>query len=1757
MRKVAGVAMAMGLGLMICAKGVEAIAGQYFTAASHSLNNDLVGVDYKLTEEQQNRVIDQLQYSYLSKADLDESAKYLNTSTDRDIDLSEYDHDNKKDNKSTRNDQAVAKSYLLRNNILERRGMIRYVGGTNPFVFERCDKVYAETWEKQFEERRERLLEELDYGDLGKSAVMQKVSQLVDECLEDFGASIEEPEEDSEWLGLKRFKKKFKNAVDGVTGKAAVNAMAREYVDQITEYAKGFKQGYGATDNDTVTKTELLMLLSKASFGTKNSRPVVWNAPAVRNGDTYSQSTKDYWNGGVIVSNLGGYWDTGQFKGGANFETGDFYYYVSSNVYEEYLKDLLDRGIVYEDEFGTSKEAIQFLEDYEKFDEETPVWAASLGVCSVGVRNSLGSGYFFQENGVGLTMVCHHSKFFSDEMLTTMEIYQYVEDFLRVTEKDISETEASIVTYKYGLNYLAPYSGSQLRTLEFLIAKGILNFEDSSLFCDLTAPMSYSRLYQLVYRVAEKDARYDFSKVQLTDSENHWIAKGYAESDVSVVDSSTGFVSESRAEELEDDEVASVDAWWDTVYAEKKEFEVTYELTKDLEWFYDGTAVKTMESGENFPSTVLNVESGKLKHDGKVADVWKLRLSIAAESAKKAIKKADKHLTSSSVSGNSMPTVVKLTEKGKSEDPEEYTLIPQSAMRQNFSKISVLEDKVLVNVDTGCQAILFPDNGYALVGNTVVKTDGLLMEEAENEVYYNLKVIMSLVDNDFLKRTGLKVTVFHCSEKFKTYQVEVANEYDKAFKKATIATLRATEKMVVDEEVQEGDWLHYYKIDDLNEGLNTMIRKFSLTGAGDVWLIVDFNIVLPKIEEVTDEGGDIYKAITAVVSGEDNGDYDPTKILNAFYRRPEGSKVLEYWWDSNYIASNALINFMLGTRGIEYVTTGYLTPSLTLLGGSKNFLGAEDQWATKLFQGIEFTVYDNGTGEKQPDTEVLGYVGGGGSTWYKSFFSSTDFVEGLKMEEKEENLLSAMIAEYRTIDFFAETKVNKYGGHSFNPDFFLTNAGVLYRNVNSDYRVHAAVDLNGNMKGSSYAVRNLELVTRLPNEVKLKEDTNEVVSIVGGHKPDDKRKMLYRGTVTLGGTEYYEFTPVGKDVIRLGVTDKLYNGVYLAVEQDESREDFGKLSLVVDKGTMDTGTPLSSPRYGKLEDVFDRWAKEYLGDGCSYRKWEKVPLNLWCSFNDKLKKKSGLTKDTKHLYVNATSEAKDGVRAETADENFFKEFGEQVRQYFGNGYLDNALSLSNTLSHGEVFRWLGIRTIKGESTRTKEGSQFDLGARIGYSLADIAKAGDESKDWYKTAESGKDYMNESDSATSLFKGISDRPCFLGKKVNHFDGNIAIAVPNFYVPTDKYTVVEEEGEYKLTNGGIAAAFCLSNLYTPGILKSVQENIIAHSIGTTSLKELSAGDVVLIAGVRFFVDKEKGNEGDVWLTSAVLNLLETRNDLRTFAKTWRSEKDTKFTEEALKIIDSTMIRCDGKAYSLAGYLTKGTNKKGKEYHFVEVGGLKKTPSTKKKGLIYLGDNKVLKGYKGGKIKKLGKKDTGNYQYIRVRYSLDGELQARPLNSEKTVWILTNTTVSGNYGDGTNFFFYDEELDLSENIKSSIDVSTAWFNPSAAFLAVKSQFLKVHAQLFAKDFKTWLLMIICMVAIYLCVVSWLAYLILHYGVFHQLFVAIDVGPAGSNGTGFDVVKFFTFKMFTLDDDPPLHRIVVIQVFCIAVAAVCMSLV
>ena len=57
-------------------KGV--LADTLATGAAHSINNDTVGVDYKLTEDEQKAIVEMLRQSSLASLDKDESDKYVN-----------------------------------------------------------------------------------------------------------------------------------------------------------------------------------------------------------------------------------------------------------------------------------------------------------------------------------------------------------------------------------------------------------------------------------------------------------------------------------------------------------------------------------------------------------------------------------------------------------------------------------------------------------------------------------------------------------------------------------------------------------------------------------------------------------------------------------------------------------------------------------------------------------------------------------------------------------------------------------------------------------------------------------------------------------------------------------------------------------------------------------------------------------------------------------------------------------------------------------------------------------------------------------------------------------------------------------------------------------------------------------------------------------------------------------------------------------------------------------------------------------------------------------------------------------------------------------------------------------------------------------------------------------------------------------------------------------------------------------------------
>lgn len=1815
---------------------VHAIAGSYFTGAAHSLNNDIVGIDYKLTEEEQKKYVEDLQYSFLSKLDLDESGKYINPSTERMIDFSaDSSYGDTDYNKAQLNDIVVSKAYLLNNNLLERKASIYYDSGSGLFYSQSYEDL-SESWNNGVHNKIADALEAL--GGMGgfnessgafnkievsssiktKSDVIAVANDVTDEIvkgdlLEDLsGAGAIEEDDIAEVIDtIKKRRKQMKKEVNAEEELKDACSVGVDYLEWLEDYSSRFAPPVLWSDESSVTKTELMVLLAKAAIGVQPSRQIAWSAPSVRNGKTYSQSTSNYWDNGQVVSMLGGYWDTGQYKGSANFESGDIYYYVSSNVYELYLKELLDRGLIYIDELGKSKAAKKFKQEYLEYEDSLPAWSSAQGVSAFGVKDSLGAGYSLQ----GDVISCNNVRFFGNESLTTMEIYQYVEDFLRTTEDDITETETDIVMFKYGLDYLAPYSGSKLKTLQFLAVKGILNFENPEEFYNLDEPMTYSRLYQILYRIHSKDARYDFSQVQLTDGESYWMSKGYAENTVAYTDSASSFVmSDDAVEEMEDEEEETADNGLDdffniqSVHAVKKTWITTFKLSTDLDWKFAGTSLSEMVNGTPKNSSVKSIKKKKMSYNGTTTDIYVLKVAHSAESAASALKWSRNQLTTTSGSRDGVETIVKVTEDGKAKESE-YSMISQTALRKSFSAVSVMQDKVLVNTNTGTQAILFNDLKCAWVGNTIVYTDGLIYDEANDEIYYNLKVIMALLDDTFMEKTGIKSAIFYTPKKFVSNFATVKTEYDDAFSKAECLTFKATQKMENkysdSDGISKGDNLYYYKVDDMSDGINTVMRKFSLSGKGDCWLIVDWEFVIPSLQDMSDNE-DIAEAISTIFSEDGSTSKKNLKrstIVKAFYTRPTGSPILEAWWDSNYFVNNAIMNHLLNTKGVEYVTSGYLTPSITVLGpNSKSFKDHSDEWLTDIFKGIDFKSYsgktDDGTSDGANNSVLTSYINNevnGG--WFKPFYSESAFegaFQGGVVDDpkKARELLTGMVTAYRHLNYYSS---NNFGdqGSFFGLQYFITKAGVVYRGLASEDRLtYGTKKVSGNK-----VVKTLKLATREPETADPKKGSKVVFS----GKDINKKGLIYDGTATLGegenAEECYTFSPA-QDLIHLNPNDELYNGAYVGVnipyaEQNSNggstlKKDSVTLQVLLDRGVdsnknankltkySSTGTVSSEiPRYSKTNKMYNKWGKKLFGNGilskastiadedkfyCSKTvagsEWGNY---VWVSPSDKVV--SDMDKsDVPNLNICSESKALE----------FYKDwYGEQVEQYLTgesvkflpeNGAYDWSSMICRI--NNSIDPWyLGL-----PSSDLDNSAGLYLYGRTGYGLDIINKYNGNRDDYSSTGAGGSIFQND---ASAFAEGITDRKCDLvtGENVVN-SANVAIAVPLFYLPVDQFSIIEvvdgSSSQYEIVKGGVLTAFSFSNLYYSGIMKSVQETVIAAYVKTVTLDQLKQGNTVNIEGVRYFVDEDEHSGKGVWLTSACLNVnssSKARAELRDLALNWDSNKK-KFQNRAVNdLLGSTFITCDGYAYPLTGYVVNRNDKMPKAG--VQVGGKKDTKAIRKNGLIYwsekeeklMGFKMVSKGVKTDK--PITKKNSSEYQYFRVRFYLNGKLRVRPLNADNTKFVLTTTTVSGNITSSSEKFqYFNEELNRVENLYSSLEAVSSKFNPSPMFAAVKAAFMREFHKTMGNDVRTWVLMIICVVCSYLSVMSWIAYLILHYNVLHSLFSIIASGRNGTFGNGFDAVKFFTLGLFRIEDDPPLHRVVIIQFVCVAVAALCVML-
>lgn len=254
--------------------------------------------------------------------------------------------------------------------------------------------------------------------------------------------------------------------------------------------------------------------------------------------------------------------------------------YVSPNVYELYFSRLLQKGIITTDEaFAFIPEREDFLPDpkkssvfsftrdygnrffseyigYGKSNEghkkvSYPAWAPELGALyksweikvplghnttdkdiaitysggANAYERALGSRYRVAGSNVSgptsiklADMKKEENKVMAKTTVKLIDALKLIERAMRVEHGDMTETEAAIITRKYGAQYLDDLKESDRITVSYLLAKGILNFENHQEYAYLYSPLPEGFAYKLIYRVANEEARLTFSKVTLTDN---------------------------------------------------------------------------------------------------------------------------------------------------------------------------------------------------------------------------------------------------------------------------------------------------------------------------------------------------------------------------------------------------------------------------------------------------------------------------------------------------------------------------------------------------------------------------------------------------------------------------------------------------------------------------------------------------------------------------------------------------------------------------------------------------------------------------------------------------------------------------------------------------------------------------------------------------------------------------------------------------------------------------------------------------------------------------------------------------------------------------------------------------------------------------------------------------------------------------------------------------------------------------------------
>lgn len=836
-------------------------------------------------------------------------------------------------------------------------------------------------------------------------------------------------------------------------------------------------------NKDEVDRPNFLMALCKSFYGVQKSRPIIfW---------TRSAKTQERVNDDLTYL----------------YTEGNYWTYVSPNVYELYFTTLLDKGFISLDEFSN----LEFRNDYQNLTgSNKPSWFNGLNSFQTKLSNGSPLGQSFSISTGMFSSSKHKSvDYFIDSSISKIDALKLIEEILRTEEADMTDLESKIINYKYGATYLLNLDEDVQKTLMYLIAKGILNFEDSEEFSNLYSNLTYKDFITIMYRVANKSARKDFSKVQLTDSDNYWLEQGMQEASLEMFNKiNTGIdisVTEEPASEVSEDEdfIYDVDSeqFFSLSFLRRKnkyfakegykDWKVTMDITNPGAYAYKGTELSKLKADDyDEISKIETKDSG-----ARVVITFKVN-SPTQFSAAAVIKNSFSMTDGSNVIGE-VPAICKIEKDGK----VNY-YISKSKIDSISDEIVVMQDKYLINKSTNTSAVLLDKDNLALIGNEVVSMDKTSVSGVDGEVYYNLNVIARLMTNayidkfwsdaifteslyssqgdstltsDFQKPVAMRSTGsgesfdYGLKSRFIGLKNETYSDYKKSHRSANFQTYAKDTSCTY----ESGN--NYVSLLHSSKAMNVLYKKIkdSDDDKKDIYMMVIWVYALPSDSVFPNAGTQSYYT---------KSNPSVEEASSFLFTRPTDDN-LQAVWDKNIGLSNALCNYIYETKDVEYFSSGYAVPKVYFFSRSK-------MTNDKINKKLKALPYDES---------------------YKATYASDSNLLDSLFESS--NSTTARTCQF--IQGFSKKDVIDYQG------FALDKTGVFYASTGS----------KGIFENMTFAEKNSK--NNQTNEdcflIKTRPTMSEGKLTKGGDYDVMGHEATYRGTKEIDGEMYYKFqlnTPV-------------------------------------------------------------------------------------------------------------------------------------------------------------------------------------------------------------------------------------------------------------------------------------------------------------------------------------------------------------------------------------------------------------------------------------------------------------------------------------------------------------------------------------------------------------------------------------------------------------------------------------------------------